>query len=607
MIQYSSFGWLFLPLISLLVLGFALFVERSGFNTNSANPHMEFLEPLSEKTESQEKSSLEIECLILYDSLGIEGGEISQNIIDALESMRVRYHLVDVNQEVDFQLEEYETVIIAFMDLSKISDQLLEIMDWVEKGGRILFSIRPDPSLSFAAIYRKLGILTTNNDLTDVDSFKLITDIMPGSKGVIYKDFFMSSSLTVDLEEDVRIHMVAANEYELPLLWEHHFGEGRIVFVNSDQFIDKHDRGLICSAYSLLSDIFVYPVINAAFFFIDDFPAPIPEGNDPLIKKQFGRDSKSFFINIWWTDMQSLARKFGIHYTGVIIETYNHQIAPPFPSNTDIETFQYFGNSLLEGGGEIGIHGYNHVPLCTSETPLVLYPSWTSTNAMQSATQELNRFGNSLFPNQPLRVYVPPSNILCSPARNWLPEVLPDLKIISSVYTPDLESPNAYVQEFEEKSDGIIELPRATSGLLVDDFMRWVETNEITLHYTFSHFIHPDDVLDANRNFGKGWTQLRDDLEDYLLWIYSSAPGIRNMTASEAAKAVQRYYRLKVNDELIGLNYSIHLDNFYDEAWLLLRSEYQPKKVDGGELQKVATNLYLLKALQDQIEIVFEE
>jgi hypothetical protein len=605
--QYSSFGWLFLPLISLLALGFALFVERSGLTTNEGNPQLEFLEPISDDQLKIEDKNLKIECLVLYDSQGLEGLRLSQSIVNTLDLMRVRYQLVDISETKQFQLDNFETIIIGFINLDQISEQILEIMDWVENGGRILFAIRPDPSVTFSAIYRKLGIQTTNNDFSEVKSIKFLTDLLPGSKGVIYKDFIYSSSLIIQLEEDAHVHVISANEYELPLLWDYNQEKGRIVFINSDQFLEKYDRGLICAAYSLLHEFIVYPVINTSFFFIDDFPAPIPAGNDPLIMKQFGRDLNSFFINIWWPDMKSLARKYNIRYTGVIIELYNDQLAAPFPRNTNVETFQYFGNSLLEAGGEIGLHGYNHVPLCTSEMPLEDYPSWTSTGAMQSAIQELIQFSDSLFQGQTLRVYVPPSNILCKPARLWLPKVIPDLKIISSVYLPDIEYPNAYVQNYEEATDGIIELPRITAGLMVDDFMKWVASNEIILHYTNSHFVHPDDVLDANRNFGKGWTQLRSDLDSYLLWLYSSAPGIRNMTASEAAKAVQRYYRLKVDDELIGLNYSIHLDNFYDEAWLLLRSEYQPKTIDGGELQNVATNLYLLKATQDQIKIEFEE
>ena len=63
--------------------------------------------------------------------------------------------------------------------------------------------------------------------------------------------------------------------------------------------------------------------------------------------------------------------------------------------------------------------------------------------------------------------------------------------------------------------------------------MRWVAINELRLHYVNSHFVHPDDVLDKERGAEKGWVYLRDQFEEYLMWIHLAAPGIRNLTASE--------------------------------------------------------------------------
>ena len=58
---------------------------------------------------------------------------------------------------------------------------------------------------------------------------------------------------------------------------------------------------------------------------------------------------------------------------------------------TDTEQFRYFGGLLLRQGGEIGYHGYNHQPLCLTDTdygdayaiingpmPMPLLRRWTS-------------------------------------------------------------------------------------------------------------------------------------------------------------------------------------------------------------------------------------
>ncbi len=211
-----------------------------------------------------------------------------------------------------------------------------------------------------------------------------------------------------------------------------------------------------------------------------------------------------------------------------------------------------------------------------------------------------------MLPGFPFEVYVPPSNILCPEARAWLPELLPDLKTISSGYLPDVDV-DAYVQEFTEAEDGIIEFPRIVSGYDPDNYMQWAATNEIWLHYIAAHFVHPDDVLDSYRNKGKSWIDLRKTLDEYLLWVHSSMPAVRNLTASEGAMAVQRFVRLTPKYDCDDRECRIILDGFYDEGWLLMRTEKTPITITNGEFIQVSENIYLIKTSAAHILIGFEE
>ncbi|NIR63371.1 MAG: DUF2194 domain-containing protein, partial [candidate division Zixibacteria bacterium] len=56
--------------------------------------------------------------------------------------------------------------------------------------------------------------------------------------------------------------------------------------------------------------------------------------------------------------------KYGIKYTGTILETYIDETSPPFDQTGEIARYKFFGGIILDDGGEIGLHGYNHVPLC---------------------------------------------------------------------------------------------------------------------------------------------------------------------------------------------------------------------------------------------------
>lgn len=610
-----SFSLLLLPLVLLLALAGTLFVQRTGIQYKINSKYYETLHLLP--AEIVEVTNFfpdkPVEALVLYDSRNADKnmGLLVDNLYATLDSMRVKYDTFDVASSENVDLTKYHTVVFAVLDLSVLGSQASTIMSWEEGGGKVLFAIRPDPSPAFELIYRKLGIVSSSGGLVATKGIEFVTDLFPGAKGKkLGLSFINGSSYPVELKSDCHIHLISGDENKIPLLWRCDNGNGRVVFINSDQFGDKAARGVIGAAYTLLEDIFVYPVINSSVLYIDDFPAPLPEGSNEYITKYYDMDTATFYRDIWWPAMQDLAVKYDIRYTGGMIETYTQNVNPPLDKQLEPETHKYFGRSLLATGGEIIFHGHNHVPLCTADNdvnPSNDYPSWPDIEAEQLAMSEVYTYANSVFPDYRIVGYMPPSNILCSDSRAWLPLVVPDLKFIASIYIPD-EDAQEYVQEFTEASDGIIEFPRVISGYDMDDeYMQWAAINEISLHYVNSHFLHPDDLLDPARGAERGWPELRDQYDIFLNWLKVSAPGLRNMTASEGAMAVQRFARLAMETQYNKGTLEISLGNFYDESWLMLRSASKPLSVDGGEITQVTSELYLIKATKSKISILFEE
>jgi hypothetical protein len=79
------------------------------------------------------------------------------------------------------------------------------------------------------------------------------------------------------------------------------------------------------------------------------------------------------------------------------------------------------------------------------------------------------------------------------------------------------------------------------------------------------------------------------------------------MTAMEGAMAVQRFARLAIKTEVIGSKVNISLGNFYDEAWLMMRSSKKPISIEGGNITPVTSNLYLIQALKDHVVVILAE
>ncbi|MBK7453834.1 MAG: DUF2194 domain-containing protein [Anaerolineales bacterium] len=607
-----SFSYVLIPLVFLLVLAGGLLFQRAGIQYDTAEKPGDLqLLPQASVNVANYFPNKPVEVLVLLDPQEADTKNLNENLKATLDSMRVKYVRFSITSGQAPVLTNYQTVIIATSNLSVLESQLSSILDWVGNGGRLLFAIRPLPSSAFNSISAAVGIISGpgNDNLIQASGVEYKTDFMVGGKGLILESEDLEhTSFPVQLSKDAVVHMVSADVSKTPLLWQYNYEKGRIVFINTDRFGSKEGRGVSSAAYSLLYDVFAYPVINTSVFFLDDFPSPVPAGTNDLITSQYGMDIDHFYTNVWWPELQALAKKYNYKYTGVVIETYDDNVIPPFTKQLDTDRHQYFGRLLLVNDGEVGLHGYNHIPFCLAETgvnKLFDYPDWPTTEAMQLSAYELFGFTKEILPGNKFETYVPVSNILCSDARLWLPAVLPNIKVIASVYINDPQKLH-YEQEFTEASDGIIELPRIISGYIPDNFVKWTVINELTLHFVNSHFAHPDDVLSKDRGNQQTWDLLRDQFEDYLKWLYSSAPGLRSMTAKQGAVAVQRFARLAVDAQMVNGAYEINLGNFYDEASLMLRTTRKPISIEGGKISEISSDLYLILASKSKIVVTFE-
>jgi len=609
--QGYSFSLILVPLILLLALASGLFVQRAGIKYSvDSKGSLPILPQAVNLNIADYFPNKPVEALVIYDPRDPATAKHDQTLFDTLDSMRVKYEVFDVNSGKTLDPSKYQTVIVALLNLDKVGQQILTLVNWVGSGGRVLFSIRPEPSGTFTAIYHQLGIVSREDDLVETNGAEFLTDLFPHPKGTnVVVNYLTHWSYSVKLTKESHIYIVSADDRKIPLLWEYDYKQGRFVVLNTDQTEDKDGRGLIGASYSLLQDVFIYPVINASVFYIDDFPSPVPAGSYDLIAQQYGMDIDKFYTNVWWPDIDKISQTYNLKYTAVDIEDYNYDVNAPFDRRLDTDRHRYFGELLLAKGGELGFHGYNHVPFCLADTGInqqVKYPGWSNTESMQLSALELYRFSNALFPNNAFNTYVPPSNILCPDARLWLPTVLPGLKVIASEYIPDPEKLH-YIQEFTEASDGIIEFPRLTSGFDPDSSMYWLDMNELWLHYVQSHFFHPDDLLDPDRGALLGWASLRNSFEEYVKWVSDTAPGLRNLTAREGAAAVQRFARLAVQTTNNNNGtYEIDLGNFKDEAWLMMHTLKKPVSIEGGTFSPVTSEMYLIKALKPKVIIKFE-
>ena len=544
--------------------------------------------------------------LLVIDS-SQEGVSDAESMLDrVLLDMKVPTVTVDLAQGDEIPtLKQYQTMVIAMPNLDPLGEHVLQIMQWVKKGGGVMFAMTPEKTGYLDVIGPQIGIESSAYKYVVTEGITPSEDFMlGGGQTYMFSDPF-KSSLSVALNDRAQVEAVSSNG-RTPLVWRSSVESGTAVMCNIGIYV-KMVRGFYASAFSLLSSAMAYPVINSAAFYLDDFPSPVPSGNGKYIKRDYNMSISEFYSQVWWPDLVRLAERYGIRFTGVMIENYGDDTKNDPVRQTDNTQFEYYGGLLLRQNGEIGYHGYNHQPLVLPNTDYgneYTYVQWPNRKAIVDSLNELIAFQKTVLPAATSSVYVPPSNILSSEGRQIIGEDVPQIRAIASMAFPP-DSSLEYVQEFGVAADGVVEAPRIVSGSMVNNsYMRLAAVSELNMHYVSTHFMHPDDLLDEDRGAKEGWETYRKGLEDYLDWLEQSAPSIRMQTGTECAAAVQRFSGLTVSMATSDDSWDLHLGNLIDQGWLMFRANNgTPGRVRGGSLTKLTGNLYLLKATSATVHI----
>lgn len=590
-----------------------LLVERSGVQYSAGQHKLGMLAANDAVPASSAIFGQKPTCLVITDSDqdGVE--DVKEQFDQILLDMKIAHRDVDIaidGADAIPSLTSFDRVIVLMPSLDGLGAHLTDLMSWVSAGGSLMLGMTPDNSNCLQAIASKLGIESAGYDYATAESIVPSEDFMlGGGERYEFSDPF-DSSLSVSLRETAHV-WARTGDAGTPLIWSNDCGSGHTVVCNIGIY-DKVMRGFYASAISLLGDATAYPVINSAVFYLDDFPSPVPSGDGTYIKRDYGLSIADFYTKVWWPDLQKLAQKYGIRYTGVMIENYDDAVNQTEPARQpDTTQFRYFGGMLLQMGGELGFHGYNHQPLALWDTDygtLYDYKTWKNKETLVASLNELIAFQDEVLPNAHGSVYVPPSNILSVRARKLIGTDVPRIKTIASTYFED-GTDLPYVQEFGVASDGIVEQPRIVSGGMVgDSYMRLAAVSELNMHYVSTHFMHPDDLLDPDRGATEGWEVYKGGLTDYLDWLTKFASGLRRQTGSECSGAIQRFSSVTVGMDTSADAWTLSLGNFHDEAWLMFRANNgEPGAVTGGELTHLTGNLYLLKANDKTLTIERKE
>lgn len=368
----GHFRWMGLLVVWAVFIAMAavLLVERAGVQYSAGQHKLGMLAANDAVPASSAIFGQKPTCLVITDTdqAGVE--DVKEQFDQILLDMKIAHRDVDLaldGADAIPSLTSYDRVILLMPSLDGLGTHLSDIMSWVSAGGSLMLAMPPDNSGYLQVIAPKLGIESAGYDYVKAESIVPSEDFMLGGGERYELSDPFDSSLSVSLRETARV-WAKTGDAGAPLIWSNDCGSGRTVVCNIGIY-DKVMRGFYAAAISLLGDATAYPVINSAVFYLDDFPSPVPSGDGTYIKRDYGLSIADFYAKVWWPDLQKLAQKYGVRFTGVMIENYEDAVNQTEPARqADTTQFRYFGGMLLQMGGELGFHGYNHQPLALWDT-----------------------------------------------------------------------------------------------------------------------------------------------------------------------------------------------------------------------------------------------
>ena len=592
--------------ILVFVLGLFFQYNRSdGFVRLSKNVNENVLNA-AVNGQMQDKASLPKEkFLVVYDPANVSSMFMKHNLEKIITDQKKDVVTMPVHAAEAFS-QEYTGVLLTTGDMQKIPG-IAALEQYVEQGGTAIFLQRLSREAMNAGLQKQLGIETIGSEV-NTNGIEMKTDFLFGASDFSMDEAdYQTAANQVDLAEKAEVQMTSADG--LPLLWQTASGDGKYIVYNGTGMTDKMNYGLIVAAMSCTEDTYVYPVLGMKLFFIDDFPAPEPEGNYDKIYDELHLTTVQFFREVWWPKMLSNAKKYDLKYTGLVIESYGDQVKGPFkplPGRKSKDNLIVYGRELLKAGGELGLHGYNHQSLAPAgyNQDALGYVPWKSEEDMTESMQELRRYVKEVFPDYEFRTYVPPSNILSPEGKAAVKKAFPELKVYASLYNGVAEE-HAYYQDFQKNADGTFEIPRVTSGYIPSDSMKWEGINVLNMMGVFSHFVHPDELF-YEESKDLTWDQMEHGLRDFLADIFGRYPWLRSATASEA---------MEYMDDYADLNYRVHRSpdhttvqvwNYRKPVTFILRSDKELDHANGCKVEWIDDGAYLVRVEDTTAEIYWK-
>ncbi len=573
------------------------------------------------------------QVLVVHNSTDTFGELAYDNTVQALTYAHLEYDTFDLGAPAAWpDLSQYSALLFVTELLAEIDEtQAEQITSYVHDGGGLAVVYRGwNPHLADLFGFAASEEVSRPPLLPDSEGGLLVEeDFFPGIDGLVLGPEEAGGHVPYETEVQPGVRVIATSAAGRPLLWQRRVEQGRVMYWNTAMLAGKSMRGLIVQSVAAVQPVSVLPMANVAVIQIDDFPASFSDGMLEPVASEYGLSTLDFYSQVWYPDMLKIARRYGLDYTFLIPFTYNAQAEPPFEFqewaqatiSLDGQEIPYgrYATQMATQRDEIGLHGYNHLPLTL--------PNWGSRENMVAAlgatAQQWEREDLGDLPT----TYVPPHNQYDEAGAQALTEAFPSLTVISGLYSSGLFEAGGN-REFgpEPWNPALFAMPRATSGYNMDPSQRLAMLSQLGTMGVWTHFLHADDVFETPENYPEatdvrnpdGWFWRGDHtgqqngfyyrFRRWLNFTREHYPWLRYVHTAEAHDILQRYLANQISVDLTPYDLSIQMT---DPTFIQIRIN-DDRRLNINEIEGVqfvhlhhgdGYKIYTLRAVREMVEL----
>ncbi|MBF0547119.1 MAG: DUF2194 domain-containing protein [Candidatus Riflebacteria bacterium] len=450
--------------------------------------------------------------------------------------------------------------------------------------GGIVFIALPFKNSSF---FERFGISINPSNTTNINSQGLISDnrFLRNIRIQLPQETFGATSLDLKFSDDWKILIRYLFPSLQPLLITREFGKGAIVYWNSDCLRLRDFRGYFL--FSLLSaqKIGAMSIFNSTLFQIDDSPPPSYgiESVFPILGEPV--DDQKFFLTEWYQEVLDLLSLRGIKPTHFLCFRYSGQKTEDFFKDSDRNPFFKKILDLIEArGNEIGLHGYNHIPLISKKP---FQDEKKNQKFMKRSLESAKKLWKTYDLPVP-KVYVPPNNQIDSFGKAMLREIFPSIREICGSYSGFFEqgNPSEMCDEIgPEKNDAsCFNIPRFSRGYFPDHSTTFSIMNGVLGHGLINHFIQPDEVFDPKRGKNLPWELLLQGLENLLSFFEKLLPDSKKFYTGDFLIPLKNFLQDEVHFYIIDQNHLKIVSKTIGRNWFYIFSKNKPLTISGGKI-----------------------